>query len=110
MKKVPEVISIRSMQGKKWTDVEALWDDEIDMQEDPPKMYDHDVYKLKSKDMAYYGELPKTDAFRLVVCNICERVVKPQGLQDHLTNKHPSMWHFTAMCIFARNFSIYSCR
>lgn len=41
--------------------------------------------RLKGAEMGIYGLLPETDRFAVVICEICEAVVKPQGLQNHVS-------------------------
>ncbi|KAJ8387693.1 hypothetical protein AAFF_G00151240 [Aldrovandia affinis] len=36
-----------------------------------------------SDNMHLFGQYPAHDDFCLVVCNICNQVVKPQGFQTH---------------------------
>ncbi|KAJ6666279.1 hypothetical protein lerEdw1_000551 [Lerista edwardsae] len=42
-------------------------------------------------DMHLFGHCPAHDDFYLVVCNICNQVVKPQVFQSHCERRHGSM-------------------
>ncbi|NXC13583.1 AT7L1 protein, partial [Corythaeola cristata] len=42
-------------------------------------------------DMHLFGHYPAHDDFYLVVCNICNQVVKPQVFQSHCERRHGSM-------------------
>ncbi|KAI1882131.1 hypothetical protein AGOR_G00247520 [Albula goreensis] len=44
--------------------------------------------KLNREDMHLYGQYPASDEFCLVVCNICNQVVKPQGFLTHYERRH----------------------
>ncbi|KAG7454556.1 hypothetical protein MATL_G00260910 [Megalops atlanticus] len=46
--------------------------------------------KLNREDMHLYGQYPAYDEFYLVVCNICNQAVKPQGLLTHYERRHGS--------------------
>ncbi|ETN59054.1 hypothetical protein AND_009345 [Anopheles darlingi] len=54
------------------------------------------VMRLDRADMGLYGICPETDPFYAVICDICESVVKPQGLQKHMSNRHHSHYHHAA--------------
>uniref|UniRef100_A0A182MSX8 SCA7 domain-containing protein n=1 Tax=Anopheles culicifacies TaxID=139723 RepID=A0A182MSX8_9DIPT len=54
------------------------------------------VMRLDKADMGLYGICPETDPFYAVICDICSSVVKPQGLQKHMTNRHHSLINHTA--------------
>uniref|UniRef100_A0A182JU23 SCA7 domain-containing protein n=1 Tax=Anopheles christyi TaxID=43041 RepID=A0A182JU23_9DIPT len=54
------------------------------------------VMRLDKADMGLYGICPETDPFYAVICDICGSVVKPQGLQKHMTNRHHSLINHTA--------------
>uniref|UniRef100_A0A182NI85 Uncharacterized protein n=1 Tax=Anopheles dirus TaxID=7168 RepID=A0A182NI85_9DIPT len=53
------------------------------------------VMRLDKADMGLYGICPETDPFYAVICDICGSVVKPQGLQKHMTNRHHSYINHT---------------
>ncbi|KAL4656741.1 ataxin-7-like protein 1 isoform X2 [Arapaima gigas] len=46
--------------------------------------------KLSKEDMRVFGQCPAHDDFYLVVCNICNQVVKPQGFEMHYERRHGS--------------------
>uniref|UniRef100_A0A2M4B9U5 Putative secreted mucin n=1 Tax=Anopheles marajoara TaxID=58244 RepID=A0A2M4B9U5_9DIPT len=54
------------------------------------------VMRLDRADMGLYGICPETDPFYAVICDICKSVVKPQGLQKHMSNRHHSHYHHAA--------------
>ncbi|XP_060100716.1 ataxin-7-like protein 1 isoform X1 [Heteronotia binoei] len=47
--------------------------------------------RLNKEDMHLFGHYPAHDDFYLVVCNICNQVVKPQVFQSHCERRHSSM-------------------
>ncbi|XP_069142238.1 ataxin-7-like protein 1 [Argopecten irradians] len=48
---------------------------------------DHSM-KLNREDMGLFGECPSQDEFYLVVCEKCDKVVKPKAFKHHLRNRH----------------------
>ncbi|MEE6481300.1 hypothetical protein FKM82_012825 [Ascaphus truei] len=50
-----------------------------------------EVMRLNKEDMHLFGHYPAHDDFYLVVCNICNQVVKPQVFQSHCERRHGSM-------------------
>ncbi|XP_074840254.1 ataxin-7-like protein 1 isoform X4 [Carettochelys insculpta] len=50
-----------------------------------------EVMRLNKEDMHLYGHYPAHDDFYLVVCNICNQVVKPQVFQSHCERRHSSV-------------------
>ncbi|XP_037926158.1 platelet binding protein GspB-like isoform X2 [Hermetia illucens] len=46
------------------------------------------VLRLDRSDMDLYGLCPETDPFYAVICDICNAVVKPQGLHKHMLHRH----------------------
>ncbi|XP_071280030.1 ataxin-7-like protein 1 isoform X2 [Agelaius tricolor] len=50
-----------------------------------------EVMRLNKEDMHLFGHYPAHDDFYLVVCNICNQVVKPQVFQSHCERRHSSM-------------------
>ncbi|XP_060084370.1 ataxin-7-like protein 1 [Ylistrum balloti] len=48
---------------------------------------DHSM-KLNREDMGLFGECPSQDEFYLVVCEKCDKVVKPKAFRHHLRNRH----------------------
>ncbi|XP_015513515.1 ataxin-7-like protein 1 isoform X1 [Neodiprion pinetum] len=61
-----------------------LSDDET---EDEPRS---SVMRLAAEDIDLYGFCPERDAFYGVVCEICNAIVKPQALIQHMEIRHPS--------------------
>ncbi|XP_018602952.2 ataxin-7-like protein 1 isoform X2 [Scleropages formosus] len=49
-----------------------------------------EAMKLSRDDMRVFGQCPAHDDFYLVVCNICNQVVKPQGFEMHYERRHGS--------------------
>ncbi|KAE8616293.1 hypothetical protein XENTR_v10008768 [Xenopus tropicalis] len=47
--------------------------------------------RLNKEDMHLFGHYPGHDDFYLVVCNVCNQVVKPQVFQSHCERRHGSM-------------------
>ncbi|XP_004913067.1 ataxin-7-like protein 1 isoform X2 [Xenopus tropicalis] len=50
-----------------------------------------EVMRLNKEDMHLFGHYPGHDDFYLVVCNVCNQVVKPQVFQSHCERRHGSM-------------------
>uniref|UniRef100_A0A8C5R4W3 Ataxin 7 like 1 n=1 Tax=Leptobrachium leishanense TaxID=445787 RepID=A0A8C5R4W3_9ANUR len=50
-----------------------------------------EVMRLCKEDMHLFGHYPALDDFYLVVCNMCNQVVKPQVFQSHCERRHGSM-------------------
>ncbi|XP_015173637.1 PREDICTED: ataxin-7-like protein 1 [Polistes dominula] len=48
------------------------------------------VTRLSSEDIDLYGFCPERDTFYGVVCEICNAIVKPQALIQHMESRHPS--------------------
>lgn len=44
--------------------------------------------RLDYSDMALFGQCPESDKFSAVICDMCDAVVKPQGLRQHLIKRH----------------------
>ncbi|MBN3282125.1 AT7L1 protein, partial [Polyodon spathula] len=49
-----------------------------------------EVVRLNREDMFIFGHSPFHDEFYLVVCNICNQVLKPQVFQSHCERRHGS--------------------
>uniref|UniRef100_M3XKZ8 Ataxin 7 like 1 n=3 Tax=Latimeria chalumnae TaxID=7897 RepID=M3XKZ8_LATCH len=47
--------------------------------------------RLNKEDMHLFGHCPAHDDFYLVVCSVCNQVVKPQVFQSHCERRHGSM-------------------
>ncbi|XP_030072224.1 ataxin-7-like protein 1 isoform X2 [Microcaecilia unicolor] len=50
-----------------------------------------EVMRLNKEDMHVFGHYPAHDDFYLVVCSICNQVVKPQVFQSHCERRHGPM-------------------
>ncbi|KAF7380750.1 hypothetical protein HZH66_014126 [Vespula vulgaris] len=48
------------------------------------------VTRLSAEDIDLYGFCPERDTFYGVVCEICNAIVKPQALIQHMESRHPS--------------------
>ncbi|XP_014471436.1 PREDICTED: ataxin-7-like isoform X2 [Dinoponera quadriceps] len=48
------------------------------------------VTRLSVEDIDLYGFCPERDMFYGVVCEICNAIVKPQALIQHMESRHPS--------------------
>ncbi|XP_064794500.1 ataxin-7-like protein 1 isoform X1 [Oncorhynchus masou masou] len=46
--------------------------------------------KLSKEEMHVFGQFPNQEDFCLVVCNVCNQVVKPQGILTHYERRHGS--------------------
>ncbi|CAI9601183.1 unnamed protein product, partial [Staurois parvus] len=49
-----------------------------------------EVMRLNKEDMHLFRHYPAHDDFYLVVCNVCNQVVKPQVFQSHCAGIHPA--------------------
>ncbi|XP_043933922.1 ataxin-7 isoform X3 [Protopterus annectens] len=49
-----------------------------------------EVMRLYKEDMPIFGHYPAHDDFFLVVCTLCNRLVKPQAIQAHYEKRHSS--------------------
>ncbi|KAK1168995.1 ataxin-7-like protein 1 isoform X2 [Acipenser oxyrinchus oxyrinchus] len=49
-----------------------------------------EVVRLNREDMFIFGHSPAHDEFYLVVCNICNQLLKPQIFQSHCEQRHSS--------------------
>ncbi|XP_069694573.1 ataxin-7-like protein 1 isoform X2 [Periplaneta americana] len=56
--------------------------------EDDPDRPEPDAMRLPKEDMGLFGLCPETDNFYVVICELCEACVKPQGLVNHM-----ELWH-----------------
>ncbi|KAL1374612.1 hypothetical protein pipiens_017994 [Culex pipiens pipiens] len=63
------------------------------------------VMRLDRADMGLYGLCPETDPFYAVICDICGSVVKPQGLQKHMSNRHHSYYSHAAKNVSTSSYS-----
>ncbi|XP_071189229.1 ataxin-7-like protein 1 isoform X1 [Salvelinus alpinus] len=46
--------------------------------------------KLSKEEMHVFGQFPNQEDFCLVVCHVCNQVVKPQGILTHYERRHGS--------------------
>ena len=49
-----------------------------------------DVMKLPREDMAMFGRCPAWDNFVLVICDKCDKIVKIEAFESHMTLRHGS--------------------
>ena len=49
-----------------------------------------DVMKLPREDMSMFGRVPAWDNFVLVTCDKCDKIVKIEALESHVTLRHGS--------------------
>ncbi|XP_062579332.1 ataxin-7-like protein 2 [Saccostrea cucullata] len=49
---------------------------------------DTDSMRLPSEDMHMFGTCPSQDEFYLVMCERCQKVIKPQAFKKHLFERH----------------------
>ena len=93
------------LKGKKW----SVWTEELGPGSPPgdtgrgghsrassPAPPTEDVMKLRREDMHTYGECPIWDRFILVNCEKCNRKVKIESLESHITLRHGSKSERTA--------------
>ncbi|KAK3593017.1 hypothetical protein CHS0354_005379 [Potamilus streckersoni] len=56
--------------------------------DDEEKEEKSESMKLKKNDMPLFGLCPSQDEFYLVVCEKCNKVIKPQAFQHHIDTRH----------------------
>ena len=56
----------------------------------PPPTASEDVMKLPREDMQTFGRCPAWDAFILVTCDKCDKIVKMEAFESHMTLRHGS--------------------
>ena len=55
-----------------------------------PPPASEDVMKLPREDMQTFGRCPAWDAFILVTCDKCDKIVKMEAFESHMTLRHGS--------------------
>ncbi|KAK7503353.1 hypothetical protein BaRGS_00005274 [Batillaria attramentaria] len=72
-----------------WADKMSITDGNDEEEEDKSKEDDEsDSMKLNRKDMDLFGFCPSRDEFTLVMCEVCNLLVKPQALKHHMEIRH----------------------
>nr|KAG5711310.1 hypothetical protein BaRGS_006007 [Batillaria attramentaria] len=67
----------------------SITDGNDEEEEDKSKEDDEsDSMKLNRKDMDLFGFCPSRDEFTLVMCEVCNLLVKPQALKHHMEIRH----------------------
>ncbi|XP_066448047.1 ataxin-7-like protein 1 isoform X2 [Eleutherodactylus coqui] len=92
-RKVPSPEAFLGKPWSTWIDAAKIHcSDNVDLEEtgkDGGKS--REVMRLNKEDMHLFGHYPAHDDFYLVVCNVCNQVVKPQVFQSHCERRHGSM-------------------
>ncbi|KAM4037546.1 ataxin-7-like protein 1 isoform 2-T2 [Anomaloglossus baeobatrachus] len=92
-RKVPSPEAFLGKPWSTWIDAAKIHcSDNVDIEEtgkDGGKS--REVMRLNREDMHLFGHYPAHDDFYLVVCNVCNQVVKPQVFQTHCERRHGSM-------------------
>ncbi|KAM9311197.1 ataxin-7-like protein 1 isoform 2-T2 [Gastrophryne carolinensis] len=92
-RKVPSPEAFLGKPWSTWIDAAKIHcSDNVDVEEtgkEGPKS--REVMRLNKEDMHLFGHYPAHDDFYLVVCNVCNQVVKPQVFQSHCERRHGSM-------------------
>ncbi|XP_072003284.1 ataxin-7-like protein 1 isoform X3 [Engystomops pustulosus] len=92
-RKVPSPEAFLGKPWSTWIDAAKIHcSDNVDLEEtgkDGGKS--REVMRLNREDMHLFGHYPAHDDFYLVVCNVCNQVVKPQVFQSHCERRHGSM-------------------
>ncbi|XP_069833726.1 ataxin-7-like protein 1 isoform X2 [Dendropsophus ebraccatus] len=92
-RKVPSPEAFLGKPWSTWIDAAKIHcSDNVDLEEtgkDGGKS--REVMRLNKEDMHLFGHYPAHDDFYLVVCNVCNQVVKPQVFQLHCERRHGSM-------------------
>ncbi|XP_058808775.1 ataxin-7-like protein 1 isoform X2 [Phymastichus coffea] len=77
--------------GQPWSSwIEKIGRDKPLSDEEPDSEPASSVMRLSVDDVDLYGFCPERDTFYGVVCEICNTIVKPQALTQHLESRHPS--------------------
>ncbi|XP_015602488.1 ataxin-7-like protein 1 isoform X1 [Cephus cinctus] len=77
--------------GQPWSSwIERIGRDKPLSDDEPEGEPSSSVTRLSSDDIDLYGFCPERDAFYGVVCEICNAIVKPQALIQHMESRHPS--------------------
>ncbi|KAL0123704.1 hypothetical protein PUN28_005900 [Cardiocondyla obscurior] len=77
--------------GQPWSSwIERIGRDKPLSDEETEVQPSSSVTRLSSDDIDLYGFCPERDVFYGVVCEICDAIVKPQALIQHMECRHPS--------------------
>ncbi|XP_011172128.1 ataxin-7-like protein 2 isoform X2 [Solenopsis invicta] len=77
--------------GQPWSSwIERIGRDKPLSDEETEVQHSSSVTRLSSDDIDLYGFCPERDDFYGVVCEICDAIVKPQALIQHMECRHPS--------------------
>ncbi|XP_063783111.1 ataxin-7-like protein 1 isoform X3 [Pseudophryne corroboree] len=92
-RKVPSPEAFLGKPWSIWIDAAKIHcSDNVDLEETGKEGgKSREVMRLNKEDMHLFGHYPAHDDFYLVVCNICNQVVKPQVFQSHCERRHVSM-------------------
>ncbi|XP_041442457.1 ataxin-7-like protein 1 isoform X1 [Xenopus laevis] len=84
-RKVPSPEAFLGKPWSSWIDAAKLHcSDNVDLEETGKEGgKSREVMRLNKEDMHLFGHYPGHDDFYLVVCNVCNQVVKPQVFQSH---------------------------
>ncbi|XP_072257777.1 ataxin-7-like protein 1 isoform X2 [Pyxicephalus adspersus] len=92
-RKVPSPEAFLGKPWSTWIDAAKIHcSDNVDLEETGKEGgKSREVMRLNKEDMHLFGHYPAHDDFYLVVCNVCNQVVKPQVFQSHCERRHGSM-------------------
>ncbi|XP_053320216.1 ataxin-7-like protein 1 isoform X2 [Spea bombifrons] len=92
-RKVPSPEAFLGKPWSSWIDAAKIHcSDNVDLEETGKEgAKSREVMRLNREDMHLFGHYPAHDDFYLVVCNVCNQVVKPQVFQSHCERRHGSM-------------------
>ncbi|XP_034939527.1 ataxin-7-like protein 1 isoform X2 [Chelonus insularis] len=77
--------------GQPWSSwIERIGRDKPLSDEEPDAEPTSSVTRLSADDIDLYGFCPERDTFYGVVCEICNAIVKPQALIQHMESRHSS--------------------
>nr|XP_012221450.1 PREDICTED: mucin-12-like isoform X1 [Linepithema humile] len=77
--------------GQPWSSwIERIGRDKPLSDEETDVQPSSSVTRLSAEDIDLYGFCPERDTFYGVVCEICNAIVKPQALIQHMESRHPS--------------------
>ncbi|XP_032673446.1 ataxin-7-like protein 1 isoform X2 [Odontomachus brunneus] len=77
--------------GQPWSSwIERIGRDKPLSDEETDAQPSSSVTRLSVEDIDLYGFCPERDLFYGVVCEICNAIVKPQALIQHMESRHPS--------------------
>ncbi|XP_029165792.1 ataxin-7-like isoform X2 [Nylanderia fulva] len=77
--------------GQPWSSwIERIGRDKPLSDEETDVQPSSSVTRLSAEDIDLYGFCPERDDFYGVVCEICNAIVKPQALIQHMECRHPS--------------------